>query len=259
MEKVTRKQIIQYLKDVKDTLDNQNIKFWLEDGTLLGAVRNKNIIPWDHDIDLGSFKESFKSESLRKKVSKQLGEKGFSVYFFPNSIAIYKDDFHIDIILLRYSSDRKSLIINRHLSLNPISHLLVKLHKLSNASFYGRPRFKNIAGTRDLIKNNLFFIIQLLPLSSRRFIYKAACSLFQKYEKTKYYSLNFPANYFKYFKNIKFQGLDLSIPKDYKKYLKIKYGDWKVPPKDPSKWCWYKVGQWPKIETLLNRKNIIDE
>lgn len=49
---MNRKIARQNLLDVKKILDKHKIKFWLNTGTLLGAIREKNFIKWDHDIDL---------------------------------------------------------------------------------------------------------------------------------------------------------------------------------------------------------------
>lgn len=255
---ITEEQVMKHFKEIKEVLDQHSIPFWLEDGTLLGAVRDGRMIPWDHDIDLGSFKESFQSKEIRKSVSRQLENKGFSIYFFPNSIGIYGKDFHTDIILIERAENKRYFIVSRFLSQNSISHLLVKLHKLSKASFYGKPRLKNIAGARDLIKTNFFFIIHSLPSTFKVFFYKSARNLLSQYEKTKYYILQIEAKHFQKLKTIHYGDHKVHIPNAVEHYLKKKYGDWRTPPKDPSKWKWYEVGDWPKVETLLNRKNIKD-
>ena len=36
-------------------LKNWNVTFWLEGGSLLGAMRTKDIIPWDYDVDIGIY------------------------------------------------------------------------------------------------------------------------------------------------------------------------------------------------------------
>jgi len=45
------------IKDAKDSFDNNNIIFWICDGTLLGAVREKGFIEWDNETDIDMFEE----------------------------------------------------------------------------------------------------------------------------------------------------------------------------------------------------------
>lgn len=40
------------LRDIDTLLNNNQITYWIDGGTLLGAVRHKDIIPWDDDGDL---------------------------------------------------------------------------------------------------------------------------------------------------------------------------------------------------------------
>ena len=50
---INEKNAIDLLKKTTLILDNLNIQYWLEGGTLLGALRDQKLIPWDHDLDLG--------------------------------------------------------------------------------------------------------------------------------------------------------------------------------------------------------------
>lgn len=52
---LTEKNLIKARKvlfDVVDFLEKENIDYHLEGGTLLGLVRDKELLPWDHDVDL---------------------------------------------------------------------------------------------------------------------------------------------------------------------------------------------------------------
>lgn len=45
-------ELYQLMKDVHEVLEAHDISYWIEGGTLLGAVRHNGIIPWDNDLDI---------------------------------------------------------------------------------------------------------------------------------------------------------------------------------------------------------------
>ena len=47
------------LRIIKKILNGESITFWLTLGTLLGAIREKDFISWDNDIDLVVYEEEF--------------------------------------------------------------------------------------------------------------------------------------------------------------------------------------------------------
>jgi len=46
------KALYQLMKDVHELLVKHHIAYWVDSGTLLGAVRHGGIIPWDNDLDI---------------------------------------------------------------------------------------------------------------------------------------------------------------------------------------------------------------
>lgn len=68
------------VRDLLQILQDNGITGWIQDGTLLGLVRDGRIIPWDHDTDTGSFYSDW-----NPAVIPQLEAAGFRLHSSPGS------------------------------------------------------------------------------------------------------------------------------------------------------------------------------
>ena len=57
------KNLVDSVKILEDIHQN----YWVCHGTLLGIIRDKNLIPWDNDIDLGVWKKNLKKNIIVKE------------------------------------------------------------------------------------------------------------------------------------------------------------------------------------------------
>ena len=55
----TKEILLTMMEKIHSILNKHNIKYWVDGGSLLGAVRHKGMIPWDDDIDLGVLDKDF--------------------------------------------------------------------------------------------------------------------------------------------------------------------------------------------------------
>ena len=68
--------LIENLCIIKDIFDAYGVIFWLDWGTLLGAIREGKIIEWDTDLDIGVFADDFKK--IYPAFSREIKKANFS-------------------------------------------------------------------------------------------------------------------------------------------------------------------------------------
>lgn len=63
MRKIELEELKKLQLDILDVISEyckkNNINYWLDSGTLIGAVRHNGYIPWDDDIDVGMLRKDF--------------------------------------------------------------------------------------------------------------------------------------------------------------------------------------------------------
>jgi len=232
--------IIGNLKDLKEILDKYNVEFWLETGTLLGAVRDKKLIPWDWDIDL-----SFKEEDFKKILSAapEFKKKGFIMRevlqplpdeeFLNRKYAFYRYGFPTELdmyykkgenfMLLAGSFDQKDPGKGMTRIFNYGSWLL--WNTLTSGQLDSDSR------GRRTIERLVRYCLFLFPPKLKNHLIKSMKPVLIKRNYADFSGMRvIPEHYFEKLDRIQFYGMTFNIPSDVENYLSCLYGDnWRIP------------------------------
>lgn len=93
-------KLYEVLCTIDDICKENNIKYFLDSGTLLGSVREKDFIPWDDDMDIKIFAEDLDAflECMRNNLPEHMHiatPKVFKPYFYDFTMRIYDDRYLI--------------------------------------------------------------------------------------------------------------------------------------------------------------------
>ena len=83
----SEKKAVKFMHENVAVMNETGIDFWIEGGTLLGALRDQKLIPWDHDLDFGM---KYESEAQMKRLIRKLRRHFYvSVRSFPKTTKIW--------------------------------------------------------------------------------------------------------------------------------------------------------------------------
>ena len=54
-----REVMLNLLRIVDDICNKENLKYWIDGGSMIGAIRHGGFIPWDDDIDIAILKKDY--------------------------------------------------------------------------------------------------------------------------------------------------------------------------------------------------------
>ena len=225
---------IQLFREVVQILNQQNIYYWLDQGSLLGSVRDGHFIPWDHDVDIGMTVTHQQVQILARELIKLGGT--LECYPYVLRLMRKKEEKSVDMRIytslgdqmttqLRASMPGRKTIMHRiglkltiygQRASSKIIRKLLFLRELFNSQF--------TLSFFDFAYSYLFMLARLFD--HWRHFYR---------QRIVYFSV--PSHYFCNLNSIDVHGLHLPIPSEVDGYLQMKYGnDWRVPNKSWKYW-----------------------
>lgn len=232
---------LELLKVVDRICRENNIKYFLSGGTMLGAVRHKGFIPWDDDIDIAMLRDDFEKfralckEQLPEKYRYQTFENKDGYHYFFDKITVnntyfatkYSDEFDmqkgISMDIFIFDKTAKSKFMQKlHFK------TLMAFRLMMNVRWINRPR----KGKSYMLSKLLLPLLRLFSMDTYSKIYD---KLLRRYENSNSPFVLPPATdhtargvmpleWFSDVTDAEFDGVTSYIPIGYDDYLKIWYG-----------------------------------
>ena len=243
-----QKRFNQHVAPILDILKELDVMFWLDFGTLLGAVRDRVVNDWDHDFDISVLDSDREKLILAKNL---LEDKGYKVvlqkdmHWFEDLMQIYipRDGFitdskgriiegfdHVDIYIYTLIKDSFCMRrIHEPISSNFLGINFYRLYRMINKSDL------KYSDSRVSSKNKpIMFLLSnfiTLPKVTREVLSNFIWKLYLKTAKSSW--LISPSKFFSEFTSITLYGYELKIPQKYAKYLEYRYSEkWRIPDKN---------------------------
>lgn len=267
MKKVTqeeyKKALIELLQYVDGVCRENNIKYSLIGGSLIGAIRHHGIIPWDDDIDIILMDNEYEKLIKILKQKNNTNNKFFlmdndtnKTYIRPFAKVINTDTILEEEYVKKIDNYGIYLDIFKY-NYVPNNKLFRKIHY--NIFFYEKT-LMTISNTNKKYRNPYKKIIALLArvVDSEKWL-KICIKRFNKYtnkKDNKYIMSNWPAYGYKHeiqkasdftqFIDAEFEGLNIMIAKDYDSILKTTFGDYMTLPPENKRIAHDNEAYWKK-------------
>jgi lipopolysaccharide cholinephosphotransferase len=230
-------RLLDMLKAVDAILNKHGIDYWLEGGTLLGAVRHGGFIPWDDDVDIAVMWHDYKR--LKKILPQELPSNlvyqhsHTDKYHTGTFIKVRDKNSFIDEGVVDCMVKHRGL----HLDIFPYERGVIRIKRILDA-LYGRAyrRIHYFPGNAaERIIAYLMMPAAWCMVMLARKVSNVACtdSLINNYGTATPAKVSFSGRSIFPVKPILFEGIEFSAPCNPDDHLRRLYGDYmQIPPKD---------------------------
>lgn len=235
---------INILKCVAEFCEKNNIKYWLDSGTLLGAVRHKGYIPWDDDIDIGMLRSDY-DKFLKLFNESNNKYKAYSIE--NNKDFLYPFCKVLDTDTILYEPDEKGLKLNINIDVFVYDNAPKDLSKL-NKMYKKRDIYRGLnnirtrqftgytKGIKRIIKWVMYPIVSLFPreyfVNKMINVAKTYINLHTGYvgNFTATEKIHCPDTWLNQSTYLEFEGCMFKAPLHYDEWLKAFYGNYMTLP-----------------------------
>lgn len=222
------------LKVFDSICEKNKLTYWLDGGTLLGAVRHKGFIPWDDDVDVIMPREDYDKFFA-------LPDSEFPEYVYHDTREIFQR------LRDRYSKridkyvDSDANFISIYLDILPVKKYHYMRRILSRIRMcippYIPPSFKDTTGMKKIKRLCANILYYLLTYSGLQFLIKALSLLGKKsvwgYDLGATWHFHYKDRWIFPLRKLQFEDALFYVPNDYDAYLSYLYGkDYMTPKPD---------------------------
>lgn len=255
--------MLEILQNIDSFCRNNDIKYFLAYGTLIGAVRHKGYIPWDDDIDIQMLRQDYNKFISMYSDSRYIlitpeNENNYYLPFakvYDNQTLLVENISHskeIGVYIDIFPIDDCGSTHEESVNFSKKSNLFRKMLAVKNLQF---------SSSRAIYKNCILVIAKMLLLFiPRRAIIdrlqkKISCNL------TKDISFVGELSQYVYDKRsiwrkevfrsviyVEFEGYSFCVPVGYDEYLKTTYGDYMQMPPEEKRISHHSFDAWWKSE-----------
>ena len=226
-------------KDFDRVCKKYNIKYSMEGGTLLGAVKFGDFVPWDDDVDIVMLRDEY--EKFLKVAPSELSSEYFlqsynNVREYPLNYA--KICYRKSQINNYYYTHLKNMCHGIFIDIFPIDNVIPakmknQIHRIGLLTGARKMKLKvELANTKKW-KKMLYKIVGLLPMKVLCKLLNHECTKYNKYDTGYCYEIcnsnthfkPLPSNVYNDITNLKFRDGEFYAVKEYDKFLKSRFGE----------------------------------